>query len=97
MAMLTCRYVQIDHWSFQSTTGAAPWVAWDGYYWFDKKQGVISGHITNLRVNGKTVGIGDVVQALRTDFPDLAEALEKYGSEYGETGVRLPLERSIWC
>ncbi|MER6434685.1 hypothetical protein ABT272_45390 [Streptomyces sp900105245] len=97
VAMLTCRYVQIDHWSFQPTTGATPYVAWDGYYWFDKSQGAIAGHLKNFRVNGKTVGIGDAVQALRPNFPQLADALDDYGAEYGETGLQLPLDRSAWC
>jgi hypothetical protein len=97
LAVPSCRYAQHDHWSVQPTTGATPWVAWDGSYWFDRGTGVLAGHLANFRINGVTAGIGDVVQALRPVFPDVADALAAYGSAYGESGLEISIPTSWLC
>ncbi|MFC0626025.1 hypothetical protein [Kribbella deserti] len=97
IAIPSCRYWQQDHWSVQTTTGAVAIVSWDGSYWFDKRDRIAAARLTNFRINGTTVGIGDVVLALRADFPELAAALSVYGTEHGETGLAAALPYSLWC
>lgn len=97
IALPTCRYWQTDHWSVQSSTGATPYVTWDGSYWFDKRARVAAARLTNFRIEGQTAGIGDVVQALQADYPELAAALAAYGTEHGETGLSTELPYSLWC
>lgn len=97
LAATTCRYWQQDHWSVQSTPGATPYVAWDGSYWFDRRQGRAALRLSNFRLAGRTAGIGDVVAALADDFPDLARALAEYGASPGETGLTVALPGSAWC
>ncbi|MET7458505.1 hypothetical protein ABZT03_43195 [Streptomyces sp. NPDC005574] len=96
-AVPSCRYYQIDHWSVQSTTGAVPWVAWDGQYWFDKPAGQAAAQLTNFRINGQTAGIGDVVQALRPSIPELADFLAAYGSDPGESGMSVTVPATTLC
>ncbi|MFF0269122.1 hypothetical protein [Kribbella sp. NPDC004536] len=92
-----CRYWQQDHWSIQVTTGATPIVTWDGNYWFDKHLRYAAAHLANFRINGASVGIGDVVIALQDYAPELATALSEYGSTYGETGMSSSLPFSLRC
>lgn len=97
IATPSCRYWQQDHWSVQTTQGAVPIVTWDGNYWFDKKTRVAAAKINNFRINGVSVGIGDVVIALQNDFPELAAFLSEYGTEHGETGLSVSLPYDLWC
>ncbi|MFJ9752982.1 hypothetical protein [Streptomyces chartreusis] len=97
VTLLTCHYYQKDHWSVQSTTGASPWVAWDGQYWWDKSARRAGARLTNLRIHGHTVGIGDAVAALRPVFPNLADALSDYGQMAGETGITADLPYDPRC
>lgn len=97
LAMLTCRYYQKDHWSVQTTTGSTPWVTWDGQYWWDKSEERAGARLSGFRVHGQSVGIGDAVAALRPVYPDLADALDDYGTEAGETGLTTPLPYSPLC
>ncbi|MEU4098113.1 hypothetical protein [Streptomyces sp. NPDC026673] len=97
LALPVCRYYQRDHWSVQSTTGAVPYVSWDGRYWFDKRGRRAAMLLTNFKVNGVTAGIGDLVAALRPYLPDLADVLEAYGDEAGETGLSVRLPFSLLC
>jgi hypothetical protein len=97
VSMLTCHYYQKDHWSVQSTHGATPWVAWDGQYWWDKAARRAGARLTNFRIDGHSVGIGDAVAALRPFFPDLASALSDYGQAAGETGLTVSLPYDLRC
>ncbi|MET7775778.1 hypothetical protein ABZT28_08340 [Streptomyces sp. NPDC005388] len=97
VSMLTCHYYQKDHWSVQSTHGATPWVAWDGQYWWDKAARWAGARLTNFRIDGHSVGIGDAVAALRPVFPDLASALSDYGQAAGETGLTVSLPYDLRC
>jgi hypothetical protein len=97
VSLVTCHYYQKDHWSVQSTTGAVPWVAWDGQYWWNKTAGLAGVRLTNFRIDGIPVGIGDAVAALRTRFPALADALAAYGSRSGETGFTTTLPFDPVC
>ncbi|MFG2301243.1 hypothetical protein [Actinacidiphila glaucinigra] len=97
LALPVCRYYQRDHWSVQSTTGAVPYVSWDGRYWFDKRGRRAAMLLTNFKVGGVTAGIGDLVAALRPHVPELADVLEAYGDEAGETGLAVPLPFSLLC
>lgn len=98
IAMATCHYYQKDHWSVQSTSGATPWVAWDGQYWWDKAAERAGARLTNFRIDGQTVGIGDAVAALRAaGFDDVADALDDYGSASGETGATTALPFDLRC
>ncbi|MEU3922295.1 hypothetical protein [Streptomyces sp. NPDC029004] len=97
LAMVTCRYYQKDHWSVQTTTGATPWVTWDGQYWWDKTRQRAGAHLTNFRIHGASVGIGDAVAALRTAFPELADVLSDYGKDAGETGLTVTLPYDLRC
>ncbi|MEU1619379.1 hypothetical protein ABZ479_19045 [Streptomyces sp. NPDC005722] len=97
LALPVCRYYQRDHWSVQSTTGAIPYVSWDGRYWFDKRGRRAAMLLTNLKVGGVTAGIGDLVAALRPHLPELADVLEAYGDEAGETGLSVTLPFSLLC
>ncbi|GAA3600699.1 hypothetical protein [Kribbella ginsengisoli] len=97
VAIPTCRYWQIDHWSVQTHQGDVPYVAWDGNYWFDKHSGAAGMLLQHFRINGVTAGVGDVVQALRPRFPALADALSRYGSQGGETGLTISMPTSWWC
>ncbi|MEU1280048.1 hypothetical protein [Streptomyces sp. NPDC005805] len=94
-AVPVCRYLQRDHWSVQTTSGAVPLVTWQGSYWFDRPRGEGGMHLTGFRVHGRTAGVGDAVAALRPAFPVLADALAVYGERAGETGlaVRMPATR----
>ncbi|WP_237529675.1 hypothetical protein, partial [Streptomyces sp. SID5770] len=96
-SLVTCHYYQKDHWSVQSTTGAVPWVAWDGQYWWDKQRQRAGARLTNFRINGISVGIGDAVIALRPLYPDLADALAAYGSSSGESGLTTTLPFDLRC
>ncbi|WP_369268645.1 hypothetical protein AB5J55_00055 [Streptomyces sp. R11] len=87
LAMVTCRYYQKDRWSVQATTGSTPWVTWDGQYWWDKTRQQFGARLSNFRIHGTSVGIGDAVAALRPTFPDLADVLDDYGHTAGETGL----------
>jgi hypothetical protein len=98
VALSTCRYYQKDHWSVQSTTGATPWVAWDGQYWWDRAARRAGARLTGFRVDGRTVGIGDAAAALRTGgFPDVADVLDDYGAAPGESGATVPLPFDLRC
>ncbi|MFE0513299.1 hypothetical protein [Streptomyces sp. NPDC058964] len=97
IAMVTCRYYQKDHWSVQSTHGATPWVTWDGQYWWDKTARRAGARLTNFRIDGRTVGIGDAVAALEPVFPDVARALSDYGQAAGETGLTVSLPYDLRC
>ncbi|MGW7381059.1 hypothetical protein [Streptomyces sp. NPDC054794] len=97
LAMVTCRYYQKDHWSVQTTTGATPWVTWDGQYWWDKSGQRAGARLSGFRIHGTSVGIGDAVAALRPVYPELADALEKYGSAAGETGLTTAIPYSPLC
>jgi len=98
VALSTCRYYQKDHWSVQSTSGATPWVAWDGQYWWDRKNEAAGARLTNFRIDGQTVGIGDAVAALRAGgFPNVADVLDEYGQSSGETGGTVALPYDLRC
>lgn len=97
LALPSCRYWQQDHWSVQSTAGATPIVTWDGSYWFDKKERTAAFRLTNFRIAGVPVGVGDVVLAIEDELPQLAEALAEYGDESGESGALVTLPYSLWC
>ncbi|MEU9130893.1 hypothetical protein AB0D08_22820 [Kitasatospora sp. NPDC048540] len=98
VALSTCRYYQRDHWSVQSTTGATPYVAWDGQYWWDRSARRAGARLTGFRVDGRTVGIGDAVAALRAGgFADLADLLDDYGRSPGESGASVPLPFDLRC
>lgn len=98
VTMLTCRYYQKDHWSVQATSGAVPYVAWDGQYWWDKTDQRAGARLSNFRINGQTVGIGDAVAALRAaGFNDVANALSDYGQQAGETGLTTALPFDLAC
>ncbi|MFI8829221.1 hypothetical protein [Streptomyces sp. NPDC053431] len=97
LAMLTCRYYQRDHWSVQPTVGSVPWVTWDGQYWWDKTRQQAGARLTNFRVNGQSVGIGDAVAALRPSFPDVADALDDFGQAAGETGLTTAIPIDLRC
>ncbi|MFD3330525.1 hypothetical protein [Streptomyces sp. NPDC058701] len=70
LSLMTCHYYQKDHWSVRATTGATPLVAWDGQYWWDKGQLRAGARLTNFRVDGRSVGLGDAVETLRASYPD---------------------------
>ncbi|WP_435279885.1 hypothetical protein [Streptomyces sp. 1222.5] len=97
LAMVTCHYYQKDHWSVQSTTGATPWVTWDGQYWWDKAGQRAGSRLSHFRLHGTSVGIGDAANALRSRFPQLANILDDYGSEAGETGLIASLPFDARC
>ncbi|MET8509771.1 hypothetical protein ABZV60_34970 [Streptomyces sp. NPDC004787] len=97
IAMLTCHYYQKDHWSIQATTGATPWVTWDGQYWWDKSAQRAGARLTNFRINGQSAGVGDVVAVLETSHPDIAEVLRDYGKSAGETGLTVDLPYDLRC
>ncbi|MCZ4611748.1 hypothetical protein O3S80_49980 [Streptomyces sp. Lzd4kr] len=97
VALVSCRYYQKDHWSVQTTTGSTPFVAWDGQYWFDKRARTAAIRLTNFRIAGHSAGVGDVVDALRPDYPELAGALAEYGDELGETGMTVTLPYDLTC
>ncbi len=98
VALSTCRYYQKDHWSVQSTTGATPWVAWDGQYWWDLGGEQAGARLTNFRIDGQTAGIGDAVAALRAGgFPNVADALAVYGQSDGESGATVSLPFNLPC
>ncbi|MFD3457029.1 hypothetical protein ACFWVC_33245 [Streptomyces sp. NPDC058691] len=97
LALPVCRYYQRDHWSVQSTTGAVPYVTWDGRYWFDKRARRAAMRLTNFHVDGVSVGVGDVVTALRPRLPEVADVLAAYGDEAGETGLAVTLPFSLFC
>lgn len=97
VASITCRYYQKDHWSVQSTSGAVPWVTWDGQYWWDKRARRGGARLTNFKVQGQAVGIGDAVLALRPRFPQLADALDDYGRTSGESGMTVDLPMDLYC
>ncbi|MDX3076895.1 hypothetical protein ACIP98_27435 [Streptomyces sp. NPDC088354] len=97
LALPVCRYYQRDHWSVQSTTGAVPYVTWNGRYWFDKRDRRAAMRLTDFQVNGVSAGIGDVVTALRPRLPEVADVLAAYGDEAGETGLAVTLPFSLFC
>ncbi|MFE9500221.1 hypothetical protein [Streptomyces collinus] len=97
LAMVTCKYYQKDHWSVQTTTGATPLVTWDGQYWWDKTGQRSAVRLSAFRIDGASVGIGDAVAALRPVFPKLADVLNDYGKEAGETGLTVPLPLDLRC
>ena len=98
IALTTCRYYQKDHWSVQTTSGATPLVAWDGQYWWDRTGGLAGARLTNFRIDGRTVGIGDAVAALRDHgFPNVADVLAAYGQAPGETGSTVSLPFDLAC
>jgi hypothetical protein len=98
LALTTCRYYQKDHWSVQPTTGATPWVAWDGQYWWDETAGRAGARLTNFSVDGHTAGIGDAVAALRAGgFTDVADVLDAYGRGPGESGATVSLPFDLPC
>ncbi|MFF7242157.1 hypothetical protein [Streptomyces collinus] len=96
-SLVTCHYYQKDHWSVQSSTGAVPWVAWDGQYWWDKARQRAGIRLANFRINNNPVGIGDAVIALRPGYPDLADALAAYGTAAGESGLTSTLPFNLRC
>ncbi|MER6434348.1 hypothetical protein ABT272_42895 [Streptomyces sp900105245] len=97
LAMVTCRYYQKDHWSVQTTDGARALVTWDGQYWWDKTSQQAGARLSNFRIHGTSVGIGDAVAALRPVFPQLADMLDKYGTDAGETGLTASLPFDLRC
>ncbi|MFC0057322.1 hypothetical protein ACFFMQ_33590 [Streptomyces actinomycinicus] len=97
LALVTCHYYQKDHWSVQTTTGATPLVTWDGQYWWDKTRQRAGARLSNFRIHGTSVGIGDAVAALRPAFPELADVLDEYGKDAGETGLTVPLPFDLRC
>ncbi|WP_351227839.1 hypothetical protein [Streptomyces sp. NPDC002133] len=97
LAMVTCRYYQKDHWSVQTTTGSTPWVTWDGQYWWDKTGRRAGARLSDFRIHGTSVGIGDAVAALRPAFPELADVLDDYGRAAGETGLTASLPLDLRC
>jgi hypothetical protein len=97
IAIPSCRYWQLDHWSIQESQGDVPIVAWDGSYWFDKRLRRAGLRLQNFRVHGQSVGIGDVAAAVRPWFPALADALASYGSGPGETGLTVDLGYDLFC
>ena len=97
IAIPSCRYWQRDHWSVQVTAGAVPVVTWDGNYWFDKGRGDAAARLSNFRIGGLSVGVGDAVAALRPDFPELAAALSTYGDTTGGSGLRTATPRVFGC
>nr|WP_163017308.1 hypothetical protein [Streptomyces chartreusis] len=97
LTMVACRYFQKDHWSVQTTTGATPWVTWDGQYWWDKTSQQAGARLSNFRIDGTSVGVGDAVTALRSAFPKLADILDGYGNTAGETGLTTPLSVDLRC
>ncbi|MCM2416592.1 hypothetical protein [Streptomyces sp. RKAG293] len=98
VALSTCRYYQKDHWSVQPTSGATPWVAWDGQYWWDKKDELSGARLTNFRIDGRTAGIGDAVAVLRAGgYRSVADVLSAYGSSAGETGATVELPFDLRC
>ncbi|MER8184588.1 hypothetical protein [Kitasatospora sp. NPDC094015] len=97
VALLTCRYYQKDHWSVQATTGAVPYVQWDGQYWWDRTARHAGARLTHFRVDGTPVGIGDAVAALRPRYPEIAEVLATYGEESGESGTTVGLGFDLAC
>ncbi|WP_377273591.1 hypothetical protein [Peterkaempfera sp. SMS 1(5)a] len=97
-ALSTCRYYQKDHWSVQTTTGATPLVAWDGQYWWNKVAQKAGARLTNFRIDGVPVGVGDVVVALRAGgFPNVADVLAAYGQDPGESGATVALPFDLYC
>ncbi len=92
-SLLTCHYYQKDHWSVQATTGAVPWVAWDGQYWWDKTGQRAGARLANFRINGVSAGVGDAVAVLRPRFPELADAL----AASGEGGLTTVLPFDLRC
>ncbi|MCX5233250.1 hypothetical protein [Streptomyces sp. NBC_00233] len=96
-SLVTCHYYQKDHWSVQSTTGAVPWVAWDGQYWWDKTRQRAGIRLANFRINNTPAGIGDAVIALRPLYPDLADVLTSYGTASGESGLTITLSFDLRC
>ncbi|MFJ2061270.1 hypothetical protein ACIOMM_35905 [Streptomyces sp. NPDC087908] len=97
VTLLTCHYYQKDHWSIQQAQGTTPWVTWDGQYWWDKAGQRAGARLTNFRVDGRTVGIGDAVAALRPAFPHLADALDDFGRTAGESGLTTRLTYDPRC
>ncbi|MFE5946643.1 hypothetical protein [Streptomyces sp. NPDC056480] len=97
VASVACRYYQKDHWSVQYSQGSVPWVTWDGQYWWDKSERLGGLRLTNFKVQGQSAGIGDVVQALKPRFPQLAESLDEYGRTSGESGMTLELPFDLYC
>ncbi|MFG2194871.1 hypothetical protein [Streptomyces sp. NPDC048639] len=97
IAGLSCRYYQRDHWSVQKSTGDVPYVTWDGQYWWDKGARRAGLRVTNFRIGGQPAGIGDAVTALRPHFPELADALARFGEDSGESGVSVTLPFSLPC
>jgi hypothetical protein len=98
VTMLTCHYYQKDHWSVQATSGAVPYVTWDGQYWWDRTDQRAGARLNHFSINGQTVGIGDAVAALRAaGFNDVADALSDYGQEAGETGLTVALPFDLAC
>ncbi|NEA37347.1 hypothetical protein [Streptomyces sp. SID13031] len=97
LALPSCRYWQLDHWSVQNHPGDVAYVSWNGSYWFDKDTGGAGILLKDFRINGMTVGVGDVVEALRPTFPALAEVLARYGNEAGQTGLSIDIPTAWWC
>jgi hypothetical protein len=97
VAIPTCRYWQLDHWSVQVSTGDVPIVTWDGSYWFDKRARWAGLRLRNFRVNGVSVGIGDAAAAVRPYSPLLADALAQYGASPGESGLAITLGPDLFC
>ncbi|MFJ7305901.1 hypothetical protein [Streptomyces sp. NPDC099088] len=97
ISMVTCRYYQQDHWSVQITAGDTALVQWDGKYWWDKTTQRAGARLTDFRIHGQTAGIGDVVTALRPQFPEIAEVLDDYGHTAGETGLTVALSLDLRC
>ncbi|WP_436501717.1 hypothetical protein [Actinokineospora sp. HUAS TT18] len=97
VAIPSCRYWQVDHWSVQHTAGSVPYVAWNGSYWFDKARGKAAILLRDFRIHGATAGVGDVAIALRPQYPLLADALARYGDEYGESGFAVDIPSGWWC
>ncbi|MFD6826761.1 hypothetical protein ACFWC5_41515 [Streptomyces sp. NPDC060085] len=97
IAVATCHYYQKDHWSVQTTSGATPLVTWDGQYWWNKVAAKAGARLSDFRLHGASVGIGDVVAELRQGFSALAQALDDYGEDAGETGLIMHLPFDLRC
>jgi hypothetical protein len=97
IAIPSCRYWQRDHWSVQLSTAAPSRVCWDGSYWFDKGRGVAAARLANFRIAGVSAGAGDVMTALRPDFPELAAAVSVFGGTAGESGIETSVPRVVGC
>lgn len=96
-ALPACQYWQRDHWQVRLSAGHRPLLRWDGSYWFDKDHGAGGVRLTGFRLGGVPVGVGDAAAALRPSLPRVADLLDRYGDEAGESGISLDLPAGVAC